>query len=493
MELNDITIIKNIIDKGFQLDPDAFNLIKNFNDNKNIDNIINNIINFKIKNNKKKNITKYDIDTFLLPKVKEDVSLSNLKIDTMVEVISNVGENFESINGLPGFQKLFKSRYNKLLEITRSRPNFHNISNISSIKIDTKKEIKRIAGLVMEKRSRNKNVLITIDDGTGIIDVLSFDHRLIKELNEILLDSFVIIDFEFSKLGTAILKAITLPDIPEHKPTLSNERVYAIFTSDLHVGSKHFLNDEFTLFIKWLNDKKNDIEIINRIKYLVIAGDAVDGIGVYPGQEQDLIDTNLSNQYKKLAELLKLIPNSIEVLIIPGNHDPVIQSLPQPPISKKYSNDLYSMKNVTMLGNPAYVRLHGVNVLIYHGRSLDDVIAKTPEFSFNRPALAMKLLLQSRHLSPVYGERSSLLPAEKDELVISDIPDIFHSGHIHVLDSENYRGTLILNSGTWQSQTPFQEKMGIDPVTGIIPIVNLSTLKVFTRDFKINSNKIIKE
>ena len=493
MVISSITIIKNIIDNGFQLESDAYDLIKNLDINKNMSNIISEIINSKIINNKEKNITKQDLIVFFPPKVKQETKLSKLSIDPMLEIVSDIGNNFKPIEGIKGFKKLFQSRYDKLLRITRSRPNFHNISNISSLTIDTKSKVKRIAGLVMEKKSGRNNLLLIIDDGTGIINLLAFDKSIIKELKKILLDSFIIVDFVFSKIGTAIIKAISLPDIPEHKPTLSNERVYAIFTSDLHVGSKHFLNDEFTLFIKWLNDEKNDIEIINRIKYLVIAGDAVDGIGVYPGQEQDLIDTNLSNQYKKLAELLKLIPNSIEVLIIPGNHDPVIQSLPQPPISKKYSNDLYSMKNVTMLGNPAYVRLHGVNVLIYHGRSLDDVIAKTPEFSFNRPALAMKLLLQSRHLSPVYGERSSLLPAEKDELVISDIPDIFHSGHIHVLDSENYRGTLILNSGTWQSQTPFQEKMGIDPVTGIIPIVNLSTLKVFTRDFKINSNKIIKE
>jgi len=298
--------------------------------------------------------------------------------------------------------------------------------------------------------------------------------------------TFVIVDFVFSKIGTAILKTISLPDIPEHKPVLSNKKVYAIFTSDLHVGSRNFLKDEFVSFINWLNNEKKDNDIINRIKYLVIAGDSVDGIGIYPGQEDDLINDNLIGQYKKLTELLKLVPNSIEIIIIPGNHDPVIQSLPQPPISKKYANDLYCMKNVTMLGNPAYVRLHGVNVLIYHGRSLDDAIAKTPGFSFNRPALAMKLLLKSRHLSPVYGKRSSSLPAEEDELVISDIPDIFHSGHIHVIDSESYRGTLILNSGTWQSQTPFQAKMGIDPVSGIIPIVNLSTLEIFTKDFKYN-------
>ena len=486
MVINSTLIIKNIIDNGFQLDPKALDLIKNLDNEEYVNNIIFKIINYKIKEKKERNITKKDLTTFLIQKNKKDDNLSELKIDSMVEIVNNVGEKFKPKEGIKGFQELFESRYNKLLEITSLRPNFNNIRKISYVKTDTKDKIKRVSGLIMEKKIGRKNVLIKIDDGTGTMDLLAFEKNIIKELKKILLDSFVIIDFVFSNIGTAIIKAISLPDIPKHEPALSNKKVYAVFTSDLHVGSKHFLNDEFVSFINWLNNKEKDLNIVKRIKYLIIAGDSVDGIGVYPGQEHDLIELNLKNQYKKLAELLKMLHSSIEILIIPGNHDPVIQSLPQPPIPKKYANDLYCMKNVTMLGNPVYVRLHGVNVLIYHGRSLDDVIAKTPGLSFNRPSLAMKLLLRSRHLAPVYGERSSLLPSENDELVISNIPDIFHSGHIHTLDSEKYRGTLILNSGTWQSQTPFQAKMGIDPVTGIIPIVNLSTLEVFTKNFKIN-------
>ncbi len=137
-----------------------------------------------------------------------------------------------------------------------------------------------------------------------------------------------------------------------------------------------------------------------------------------------------------------------------------------------------------MLGNPSYLRLHDVNILIYHGRSLDDVMATTPGFTFTRPAVAMKSLLRARHLVPIYGERTAVVPSDEDSLVIEDVPDIFHSGHIHTLDSENYRGTLILNSGSWQSQTPFQAKMGIVPTPGIVPIVDLSNLEVFTKDFR---------
>lgn len=484
MIVNNISIIKEILDNGFQIDPEAFELIKNMENKQNLEIIIMKIIKKK-ESELIKNICKEDIINYLVPLEKSKNKKNNIEINSMLEIINNPGDNFIPSDGLNGFKELFESRYNKFIKLMSIRPDFHSIENIVSLNKSSNKKIRRTAGLVMDKKIQNDKVIITIDDDTGLIEVLALDKIIVNKVKNILLDSFVIIDLIFSKSGTAILKSINLPDIPDHKPILSKEQVYAIFTSDLHVGSKNFLNDEFVSFIEWLNDKKNENEIKSRIKYLVIAGDSVDGIGVYPGQENELTDCNVNNQYSKLAELLKLIPNSIEILIIPGNHDPVRQALPQPPIPRKYANELYSMSNVTMLGNPVYVRLHGVNLLIYHGRSLDDVISNIPGFSYNRSSLAMKLLLKSRHLSPIYGLRSSVLPSINDELIISDVPDIFHSGHVHMLDSESYRGTLILNSGSWQSQTSFQEKMGIMPDTGIMPIVNLSTLDVITKNFKI--------
>ena len=68
-------------------------------------------------------------------------------------------------------------------------------------------------------------------------------------------------------------------------------------------------------------------------------------------------------------------------------------------------------------------------------------------------------------------------------MVITEVPDIFHSGHIHVLDAQNYRGTLIVNSGAWQGQTNFQRTMGIIPNPGVAVIVDLSTLQPFIMDF----------
>jgi DNA polymerase II small subunit len=68
-------------------------------------------------------------------------------------------------------------------------------------------------------------------------------------------------------------------------------------------------------------------------------------------------------------------------------------------------------------------------------------------------------------------------------LVIDPVPDVFHGGHVHTFDELDYRGTLIVNSGTWQAQTPFQANMGLEPTPSIIPIIDLSNLNVIRRNF----------
>ena len=140
-----------------------------------------------------------------------------------------------------------------------------------------------------------------------------------------------------------------------------------------------------------------------------------------------------------------------------------------------------------MLGNPAKIRLNQVEFLMSHGRSLDDVISSVPDVMYRNLddtiSIAMRYLLRIRHLAPVYGSRTPIAPEPKDQLVINSVPDVYHAGHVHVFGYEMYRGTLIINSGSWQSQTSFQEKMGLIPTWGIAPIVNLKTGNATTMDF----------
>jgi DNA polymerase II small subunit len=115
---------------------------------------------------------------------------------------------------------------------------------------------------------------------------------------------------------------------------------------------------------------------------------------------------------------------------------------------------------------------------MFHGRSLDDIISTVPDMTYSHPEKAMRLLLQGRHLAPLYGGKTPLSPENRDSLVIERVPDIFHAGHVHALEYGNYRGVLVVNSGCWQEQTDYMRRNGFMPTPGKVPVVNLETLEV---------------
>jgi DNA polymerase II small subunit len=138
-----------------------------------------------------------------------------------------------------------------------------------------------------------------------------------------------------------------------------------------------------------------------------------------------------------------------------------------------------------IVSNPAMVDVEGVSILMYHGVSLDEVIAELPDeaATYEDPQKAMAQLLRKRHVAPQFGGRTRLAPEEADHLVIDDVPDIFHAGHVHKLGWGEYHNVMTVNSGCWQAQTSFQKSVNIDPDAGFAPIVDLSTLDLTVRKF----------
>jgi DNA polymerase II small subunit len=279
---------------------------------------------------------------------------------------------------------------------------------------------------------------------------------------------------------------IIFPEVGRRPPQRAQEPIYAVLTSDIHVGSSKFTKEAFKRFILWLKGKYGTPEmreIAGRVKYLLIAGDIVDGVGIYPGQQTELTIKDVRKQYNFAAKYLEKIPSYIEIVLSPGNHDAARKSLPQPAIPESYLSAIQGKKNIHSVGSPCLLSFHGVEVLMYHGRSLDDIISVVPGMDHEHPEKSMRLLIQSRHLAPVYGGKTMLSPENRDYLVIDKVPDIFHAGHIHVLGYCNYRGVLVVNSGGWQEQTDYMEKLGLVPTPGKVPIVNLQTLETSVLSF----------
>jgi DNA polymerase II small subunit len=343
--------------------------------------------------------------------------------------------------------------------------------------------------MITEKRESKQRIILTVEDLRASVTVLvpqNSPPELLKRARLLLLDQVVCLSVTKTRSNLLIAEDIILPDIAKKTQNKAPIPVYAVLTSDMHVGSTKFQREAFNRFILWLNGKYGNEkmrEIASHVKYVLIAGDIVDGIGVYPNQIKELAVKDVYEQYRLAAKHLEQIPDYIEVLIIPGNHDASRKALPQPAISNAFLKTLQETRKVHSLGNPCFVTLHKVEVLLYHGRSLDDVVSTVPGINHRHPDRAMRLLLQGRHLAPLYGGKTLISPENRDFLVIERVPDIFHAGHIHVIGYNNYRGVLVVNSGGWQEQTDYMQRLGLVPTPGKVPVVNLQTLEATVISF----------
>ncbi len=435
-----------------------------------------------------------DIKTLLEPK-KQEGPIEQQTCTVLIDPTPNV----TTAEGVEGYTALFQSRFEKTMRILAQRPDSKRISKVSAVKhrVRISKQAERgekslhgaassiiVAGLLMSKRIKKNDVELAIDDYSGILTAISTVEDVKKQTSTLALDQMVMLELENGKARPGLtIKSVMMPDIPDHLPNKSKSEAYAVLISDLHVGSKYFMKTEFLRFLDWLSSSSDD-DIVKKIKFLCVGGDLIDGIGIFPNQDKELLEIDAAKQMSHAAQLLAKVPKHIKVLVIPGNHDLGRRALPQPAIPRKdLGEQFYGLENCMMLGNPAFVELNGVKVLMYHGQGLDDIIATIPGLSYSKPSEAMKVLLKARHLAPIYGDRTPIAPEQEDMMVITEVPDIFHSGHVHVVDVQSYRGTLVVNSGAWQSQTKYQQTMGITPTPGMAVIVNLATLQPVVYDF----------
>ncbi|MDI6691079.1 MAG: DNA-directed DNA polymerase II small subunit [Candidatus Bathyarchaeota archaeon] len=411
------------------------------------------------------------------------------EVDARIKIIDNPAEKLSSSGTIEDYLEYFQDRFKRIEKLLRQRMDVKSAASIiDALKSPANTRLK-VIGMIMEKREAKQKILLTVEDLSASATMLvpqNAPDEVLKKARFLLLDQVVCFSVVKTRSNLLVVEDIILPDIAQKSPHKASVPVYAVLTSDMHVGSTKFQRDAFNRFLLWLNGKygtEEMIDIASHVKYVLVAGDIVDGIGVYPNQVKELETKDINEQYRLAGKYFEQIPDYIEVAIIPGNHDAPRKALPQPPISNAFLEALQENRSVYSLGNPCTLSLHDVEILLYHGRSLDDIIPTVPEMDSNHPEKAMKLMLQSRHLAPIYGEKTPLSPENRDCLVIERVPDIFHAGHIHALGYTTYRGVLIVNSGGWQEQTEYMRRLGFVPTPGKVPVVNLQTLEVSILSF----------
>ena len=435
--------------------------------------------NIKLENERKKRISQIKS---IRNSINNKINYISKDIDSKIKVYDQCDITGKSTceGSIEDFIKYFKSRYNKIKSMIEKKINRRAYPLNRIYKRKGENDV-FVVGIVSDVNTTTKgHKRVEIEDENTTFTVMLMKDKIAKgDLpNDILLDEVIgFIGYVPDSGNIMFANECIRPDITPKKIKSTEEKIYAAFLSDIHVGSYEFLEDSFRKFIKFLNgDVKNGLEekIVSRLKYISIAGDLIDGVGIYPGQEYDLYDVDVISQYSEIAAYVEQIPEHIHVIISPGNHDALRPAEPQPIFPSRILNLFDGLDNVTFLSNPGHLNVHGLDFLVYHGRSFDDIIGQISSAKYTEPVSIMKELLKRRHLCPTYGGRCPIAPEDEDYLVIQNEPDIFHTGHIHINGYGNYKGTIMVNSGTFQEQTEFQKKMGIHPTPARVPILDLS-------------------
>ncbi len=466
-------LIGKLGEHGYLASPE---LIKNFNGD------INNFLLF-IKE-RCPNHSIINLDVF-----NEFTSLSAKPFNSSIKILKSYELTNESrdINHWRGF---YNSRYEKLKRLLSGRPELSSITSINRVNSVAGLTNFSVIGMINEfHETGSGNTIIEVEDPTSTLKVIASKKGSVIDLVKELVEDEVV-GLNLSKSGRwFIINDIVFPGIPSKSVKTCNDDVNAVFISDTHIGSKIFLSDAFQRFIDWL---KSGDELAAKTKYLFFIGDLVDGVGVYPNQEDELDIKDVYKQYELVSDYLKQVPEGIKIIICPGNHDALRISLPQHPLNNEFSAPINKLSNVVMVSNPSYVNIgysnsfRGYDVLMYHGNSFDYFVHNVPllrQTGYERPDLIMEFLLRKRHLCPTHGS-TLIAPSLSDEhLIIDRVPDIFATGHIHQSSVSNYKGIITMNTSCFQAQSEFMKRVGVNPKPGKVPVFNFKTRKTRILNF----------
>ena len=317
------------LNKGFQIHPDAFKILENVDVGK-LEKIIKEIVREKTRQ-KRFQINQDDLETYL--GIKEDPSLQS-----EVKIITDPTNKITTGEGVKGYNALFSSRFNKLKRIISDRPESRMLKSVASVKTAKSEDDMYICGLVTARISERNLTKIVLEDPSGTIEGIIFDAELQKTAGTLLTDQFIMARVNLAKNSGFIIKDLILPDIPDQAINKSETESYAVFLSDLHIGSRYFMHEEFAEFVSWLSTPD---PVARKIRFVLIGGDVVDGVGIYPNQDKELVCQTIQEQLQMVDDLIEKIPKNIKIIIMPGNHDPGRRALPQPAIPKKYNSSLW--------------------------------------------------------------------------------------------------------------------------------------------------------
>jgi DNA polymerase II small subunit len=327
------TFISKAFSLGFQIENDCFNFIKKLSTDENLEYILERLLVY-INNLPQKPlfITQQMLEKVILEIASKARSRSEASIrshfypiakdiPSEIQIIMDPTQREITKGNLTGYLDLFRNRFTRITNILRERLDVKNATKIQvALNAPLNSKVK-IIGMVTDIRERRETIFLQIEDLEASVTVIissKTKNNIRQKAQKLLLDQVICLEGIIRDNNLLIATDIISPNIPDHKPNTANDDIFTVLLSDLHIGSKYFQEKEFLKFLGWLNGTEGNSELQNiasKVKYIVIAGDLVDGIGIFPNQEEELAITDIYKQYSYAARFLQKIPEYIDVII----------------------------------------------------------------------------------------------------------------------------------------------------------------------------------
>src|SRR2546429_9564336 len=201
-----------------------------------------------------------------------------------LEVVFDPTGKLGTTGALDDFLRYFRSRFEKMSALFRQRIDTRSAGTISDALAGGTNGRGRFVAMVVEKREKGNRIFLTVDDYDDEATVLVGDSNpsVWQTARRVSRDQVLFLETRKSSGKLLVAENIVLPEIPDHKPGRASDEVYAVLISDVHVGSKVFMEDAFGRVLGWLKGEVGGPEqqhIADRVKYVIIGGGLLGGIG----------------------------------------------------------------------------------------------------------------------------------------------------------------------------------------------------------------------
>lgn len=212
-------------------------------------------------------------------------SMSRTLTEQSVDIVNDMTGASTGTGEYDDFVTVFRDRFQRLSGKLRGRVNARPTNAVASMPGGSDAAI---VGMISDIRSTaSGHWLVELEDTNGTFPCLIMkDKEFAGVVNELLLDETIAVEGTLSgDAGILFVDSLHFPDVPRtYRPSTADRHVQAALISDVHVGSQEFMADAWHRFTSWLHSEEAE-----HVEYLLICGDMVEGVGIYPNQDLSLI------------------------------------------------------------------------------------------------------------------------------------------------------------------------------------------------------------